>query len=78
MQALSCFIIKKSFAKTFLDVMIECKDKLERIKNSNLYAPDIYIKKYQPGWKWFLSYPILAYQATSYSDLQKMMVNYGC
>ena len=78
MQAPSCFIIRKSFAKTFLDVMIECRDKLELTKNRHLYSPDQYIKKYQSEWKWFLSYPILAYQAESYSDLEGRVVNYGC
>jgi GR25 family glycosyltransferase involved in LPS biosynthesis len=78
LQALSCWIISKQFAKTILEKFTECKQNLEQTRNRRLYSPDQYLKRYQQEWQWFLSNPILAYQVESYSDLENKVVNYGC
>lgn len=78
LQALSCFIVKKSFAPTLLASMVECKTKLEETRNPRSYAGDQYLKRLQPHCNWFLSNPILGQQEPSYSDLEKRHVNYRC
>lgn len=44
----------------------------------HLYALDIYWKILQPIDKWYIFNKKLGYQRESYSDIEKMIVNYNC
>jgi glycosyl transferase family 25 len=78
-QTASGYLLSKKFAQTLLDNFIE-GEKLLSSHNRDYYssyAIDQYWKKLQPTNNWFITYPILGKQIESYSDIEKVYVNYN-
>jgi GR25 family glycosyltransferase involved in LPS biosynthesis len=77
-QAASGYCVHKRFAKILLDNYEEGKIMLEKTNILEVYSVDQYMKKIQPMNKWYCLNPKIGKQGESYSDISKMIVDYGC
>lgn len=77
-QTTSCYLINKNFCKTLYDNFQASAYWLERTKNPQSYALDIYWKRLQPISKWYLTNPKLGFQEPGYSDIENKCVDYNC
>jgi len=77
-QTLSGYCVSKKFAPILLGNYRLGVEKLENIGINNLYCVDMYMKILQPQSLWYCLNPKIGKQIMSYSDNEKMVVNYNC
>lgn len=82
-QAGSGYIVKRDFVPTLLENIWEGVAQLEvyvkeHHEPSPAYCLDIYWKRLQPKSRWFVCEPKLGLQGSSYSDIEKRVVDYKC
>ena len=77
-QTASAYLLNKNFSQKLYNMMKEGVILLENTREIQLYANDIYWKNLQPISKWYLTNPKLGYQQASYSDIERMDVDYNC
>jgi len=71
------YIVKQHFYQTLLANMREGLAQLIREpKNKDMYALDMYWKRLQKQYRWFLITPLTVVQAASYSDIEEEFVDY--
>ena len=78
-QTTSGYLVSKKFAKKLLENYIEGEELL-RTHDKNyysIYAIDQYWKKLQENNNWYIFNPLLGKQGESYSDIQKIIINYN-
>ena len=73
----SGYIIHRSFATTLLHNFLQAAYHLNESNCSKAeYAHDVLWKKHQQSGKWFALKPVIGRQRASYSDIEKMNVDY--
>ena len=73
----SGYIIHRSFATTLLHNFLQVAYHLNESNCSKAeYAHDVLWKKHQQSGKWFALKPVIGRQRASYSDIEKMNVDY--
>jgi len=77
-QTLSGYMVHRNFAETLLQNYKEGICLLESSNNIPVYAVDIYMKILQPISKWYCLFPKVGKQMSSYSDIEKYVVDYNC
>jgi glycosyl transferase family 25 len=77
-QTTSGYLLSKKFAKTLLNNYIESEKLLSSHDRSyyQYFAIDQYWKILQPNNKWYIFNPVLGKQKDSYSDIEKVFINY--
>jgi hypothetical protein len=78
-QTLSGYAVSKQFAHILLNNYKESIKLLEPFGYAYPdYCLDMYMKKLQPISEWYCIKPKIGKQIPSYSDIQKIQVDYGC
>ena len=76
-QTSSGYIIHKRFAPTLLHIFLQAAYHLNEWNCSKgQFAHDVLWKRYQRSGKWFALKPVIGKQRASYSDIEKMLVDY--
>ena len=78
-QTLSGYAVNKKFSQILLNNYKESINLLEPLGYGYpYYCVDMYMKKLQPVSEWYCIKPKIGKQCTSYSDILKIDVDYGC
>ncbi|UVO06847.1 hypothetical protein LW347_13040 [Pectobacterium polonicum] len=85
-QTASGYIVKREFVPEFIKVFFDSVVNLNKFSNyeldlrgqsSHFYCLDILWKKLQTDYRFVAKVPALIKQRPSYSDIEKINVNYG-
>ncbi len=75
-QTTACYVVKRNFVPKLLENFKEAAQKLESGISRNSAAIDINWKTLQQGYLFAIPVETLAFQASSYSDIEGTVVNY--
>jgi len=76
-QTTTGYVLKRNMYDIFIRNFKESVEKLIREPTkTKLYSLDIYWKKMQPQYFWYMIIPPTVFQYESYSDIEKRVVNY--
>ena len=77
-QTTSGYVVHSCFYDALLDNFEKGLAQLKKAPHKHgQFALDMYWKRLQPSAQWFHAAPAIGTQRTSYSDIEKKLVNYG-
>jgi GR25 family glycosyltransferase involved in LPS biosynthesis len=77
-QTASGYIVHSRFYNQLISCLENAVQMLQRTRCADLWINDQAWKRLQPTSIWLAFEPLVAFQRTSYSDLGRCVVNYGC
>jgi len=77
-QTTSGYVVNRKFAPILLNNYKESVELLEKHKIGFNNCIDIHMKKLQPYFNWYCLNPKIGIQMSSFSDVEKRFVQYGC